>query len=187
MPIPPTFFKDIDEKMKRAEHTVARELAEVRGGRASPAMVEPITVEYYGASTPLKQLAAITAPDPRLLVIQPWDGALVPEIERAILKAGLGMTPVVDGKLVRLPIPPLTGERREELKRVAHRVAEEGRVAIRAVRRDANEAVKKLKTDKQASEDEAFKAQEQIQKATDRYIEHLNQALAAKEQELSAG
>ncbi len=180
-------FKDGEEKMKRTVVSVVRQLSELRGGRASPSLIEHVMVDYYGALTPLKQLAAITAPEPRLLVIQPWDAKAAPEIEKAIQKAGLGLTPVVDGKIVRLPIPPLTGERRVELTRVAHKLAEEGRVAVRNVRRDANEVVKKLKAEKQMSEDEAFKSQDQIQRLTDRYIEEINKVLAAKEQELSAG
>ena len=177
-------FKDSEEKMKRAVATVVREFAELRGGRATPALIEHVTVDYYGAPTPLKQVAAITAPEPNLLVIQPWDAKLVAEVEKAIQKASLGITPVVDGKLVRLPIPPLTGERRDELTKLVHKMAEEGRVSIRTVRRDANEAVKKLKTEKQISEDEAFKGQDHIQKLTDRNIEQINSLVKAKEHEL---
>jgi ribosome recycling factor len=181
-----TLSKDAEEKMKRALGTVAREFGEIRGGRASPAFVEHVTVDYYGAATPLKQLAAVTAPEPTMLVIQPWDGKIAPDIEKAIQKAGLGITPVVDGKLIRLPIPPLTGERRQELVRLAHKLAEEGRVNIRTLRRDANEAIKKLKADKQISEDESFKAQDAIQKLTDRYIEQINGLVKQKESELSS-
>ena len=177
-------YKDAEEKMKRALTTVTREFAEVRGGRATPAFVEHVTVDYYGAATPLKQVAAITAPEPRLIVIQPWDAQVTPEIEKAILKAGLGITPVVDGKLIRLPIPPLTGERRTDLVKLVHKVAEESRVNIRTLRRDANEAVKKLKADKQISEDESFKSQEQIQKLTDRYIGQIDALAKSKESEL---
>ena len=177
-------FRDGEEKMKRGLQSLTREFAEIRGGRATPALVEHVTVDYYGAPTPLKQLAAITAPEPNLLVIQPWDGKIVPEIEKAILKAEIGINPVVDGKLVRLPIPSLTGERRDELTRLAHKMAEEARVSIRTIRRDANEAIRKLKTDKQISEDDAFKGQDHIQKLTDRYIEQINTLVKAKEQEL---
>ena len=180
----PTLYKDIEDKMKRALGTVTREFSELRGGRATPAFVEHVTVDYYGTATPLKQVAAITAPEPHLLVIQPWDAKVVPEIEKAIQKAELGITPVVDGKIIRLPIPPLTGERREELTRLVHKLAEDGRVNIRTIRRDANEAVKKLKTDKSISEDEAFKAQDHVQKLTDRYIEQINTLVKSKEQEL---
>ena len=179
-------YKDAEDKMKRALATVTRELGELRGGRSSPTFVEHVTVDYYGAATPLKQVAAITAPEPRLIVIQPWDAKVVPEIEKAIQKAGLGITPVVDGKLIRLPIPPLTGERRAELVKLVHKVAEEGRVNIRTLRRDANEAVKKLKADRQISEDESFKSQEQVQKLTDRYIGQIDALVKAKEQELQS-
>ena len=179
-----TLYKDAEEKMKRIVATVTREFMEIRGGRATPALVEHVTVDYYGAPTPLRQLAAITAPEPHLLVIQPWDAKVAPEIEKAIQKASLGITPVIDGKIVRLPIPPLTGERRDELAKVVHRMAEEGRVNIRTIRRDANETVKKLKGEKKISEDESFKAQDHIQKLTDKYIEQVNALVKAKEQEL---
>ena len=181
----PNLFKEIEDKMKRAVATVTRELNELRGGRATPALVEHVTVDYYGAPTPLKQVAAITAPEPHMLVVQPWEAKLAPEIEKAIQKASIGITPIVDGKLVRLPIPPLTGDRRAELIKVVHKMAEEGRVNIRTVRRDANETVKTLKTGKQVSEDEAFKGQDHIQKLTDRYIEQINALVKAKEQELN--
>ncbi len=177
-------FKESEDKMKKALGTITREFSEIRGGRATPAFVEHVTVDYYGAATPLKQLAAVTAPEPNLLVIQPWDAKVVPDIEKAIQQAGLGINPVVDGKLVRLPIPPLTGERRNDLTKLVHKLAEEGRVNIRTLRRDANEAVKKLKNDKQISEDESFKAQEQIQKLTDRYITQVDTLAKNKEQEL---
>ena len=180
----PTLYKDAEEKMKRAVATVTREFSEIRGGRATPALVEHVTVDYYGAPTPLKQLAAITAPEPTLLVIQPWDTKVVQEIEKAIQKASLGITPVVDGKLVRLPIPSLTGERRDELTKLIHKMAEEGRVNIRTIRRDANDAVKKLKIDKQISEDEAFKAQEHVQQLTDKHIAQIDALVKTKEQAL---
>ena len=181
-----TLSKDVEDKMKKSVATVTRELAELRGGRASPSLVEHVTVDYYGAPTPIKAVAAVTSPEVNMLVIQPWDAKLVPEIEKAIQKSDLGLSPVVDGKLVRLPIPPLTGERRAELTKVVHKMAEEGRVSIRTIRRDANEAVKKLKTDKQVSEDDAFKAQDHIQKLTDRYIEQINGLVKTKEQELQS-
>jgi len=181
-----TLYKEVEEKMKRALATVTREFGELRGGRASPAFVEHVTVEYYGAATPLKQVAAITAPEPRLIVIQPWDAKVVPDIEKALQQAGLGITPVVDGRLIRLPIPPLTGERRTELVKLVHKVAEEGRVSIRTLRRDANETVKKFKTEKQISEDESFQSQEQVQKLTDRYIGQIDALVTSKEQELQS-
>ena len=177
-------FKDIEEKMKKSLATVTREFSEIRGGRATPALVEHITVEYYGTATPLKSVAAITAPEPGMLVIQPWDAKMAPDIEKAILKASLGITPIVEGKVVRLPIPSLTGDRRAELIKVIHKMAEESRVGIRTIRRDANETVKKLKTDKQISEDEQFKGQDQVQKLTDKYIGQIDGLVKSKEQEL---
>ena len=181
-----TVFKDVEDKMSHAVASVKRGLTELRGGRATPALVEHVTVDYYGAATPLKQVAAITAPEARLLVNQPWDTKLVAEIEKAIQKAGLGLTPLVDGKLVRLPIPPLTGERREELTKLVHKIAEEGRVSIRSIRRDANEAIKKLKNQNQATEDDVFTSQEQSQKLTDKYIAQIDALVKAKEQEIQS-
>jgi ribosome recycling factor len=185
MPLP-SFFKESEEKMKRHIASITHAFGEIRGGRANPALVEHLTVEYYGANTALKQLAAITAPEPRLLVVQPWDATLVPQIEKAIHASGLGITPQVDGTIIRLPLPPLSGERRQDLIRLAHQMAEEGRVHIRTVRRDANETVKQLKTQKHISEDEAFKAQEHIQQLTDRAIEQINALLKSKEHELQS-
>jgi ribosome recycling factor len=173
--------------MKKAIAAVTRELSEVRGGRANPGLVEHLVVDYYGAPTPLRQLAAITAPEPSMIMIQPWDSKAASDIEKAIQKASLGITPVVEGKVIRLPIPPLTGERRQELIKVVNRMAEEGRVNLRGLRRDANEAVKKLKAEKQVTEDEAFKTQDTVQKLTDKYIEQVNGLVKAKEQELGAG
>jgi len=183
-PLIQKLLKDAEDKMKKAVAAVTRQLAEVRGGRANPALLEHVTVSYYGSSTPLKQLAAVTAPEPRLLVVQPWDGSLVPEIEKAILQSGLGITPMVDGKILRLPVPSLSTERRTDLTKLVHKMSEEGRVTIRTVRRDGNEAVKKLKTDKQISEDDAFKAQADIQKLTDKHIAEIDALLKAKEHEL---
>ncbi len=177
-------FKDVEEKMKKAFGTVSREFSEIRGGRATPAFVEHITVDYYGAATPLKQLASVTAPEPHLLLIQPWDATVIHEIEKAIQAAGLGINPVVEGKLVRLPIPPLSGERRNDLTKLIHKLAEEGRVNIRTLRCDGNESVKKMKNDKQVTEDEVFTGQDFIQKLTDKYIAQVDSLAKSKEQEL---
>ncbi len=179
-------YRDIEDKMKKAIGAVTHEFAEIRGGRATPALVENVHVEAYGGSSPLKQLAAITAPEPRLLVIQPWDASIVPDVERAIQKAAIGLTPAVDGKVVRLPVPPLTGDRRQELVRLVHKLAEEGRVSVRSLRRDANEAVKKLKASNQATEDDVFKSQEFVQKLTDKYVAQIDALVKQKEQELSS-
>jgi len=180
----PQLLKDEEEKMKKTLAAATRQFNEVRGGRANPMLIEHLTVAYYGTPTPLKQLAAITAPEPRMLVVQPWDGALAQEIEKAILQSGLGITPQVDGKIIRLPVPPLTMERRTELTKLIHKMAEEARVTVRNIRRDANELLKKLKGDKQISEDDAFKGQNDVQKLTDRYVAQIDQLLKSKEQEL---
>ena len=177
-------LRDVEDKMKKAVGVVSRQFTEVRGGRANPALLDQLTVTYYGTSTPLKQLAAVTAPEPRMLVIQPWDANMLQDIEKAVLQSGLGITPVKDSKILRLPLPALTLERRNELVKLLHKMAEEGRVTIRTVRRDANESMKKLKTDKLISEDDSFKAQEQVQKLTDKYIAEIDALLKAKEQEL---
>ena len=178
--------KDVDDKMKKALATVTRELSEIRGGRASPGMVEHITVEYYGTATPIKAVAAVTSPAANMLVIQPWDSKILPDIEKAIQKAGLGITPIVDGKLIRLPIPALTGDRRNDLIKLVHKIAEEGRVSMRTVRRDANDTIKKLKAGNQATEDDVFKSEADIQKLTDRFIEQINGLVKQKESELSS-
>ncbi len=177
-------LKEAEDKMKKSFEAATRQFGEVRGGRANPALVEHLTVPYYGTSTPLKQLAAITAPEPRLLVVQAWDANVIPEIEKAILQSNLGISPQVDGKIIRLPIPPLTIERRQQLTKLLHQMAEEGRIAVRTIRRDANEVVKKLKGEKQISEDDAFKAQNDIQKLTDHVIAQIDSLLKAKEHDL---
>ncbi len=182
----PQLLKDAEEKMKKAMAVVTRQLGEVRGGRASPSLVEHITVAYYGTPTPLKQLAAVTAPEPRLLVVQPWDASLVQEIEKAILQSGLGISPAIDGKMLRLPIPALTTERRADLTKLVHKMAEEGRVAVRTVRRDTNETLKQLKGEKKITEDDVFDSQADVQKLTDKYIAQIDALLKAKEHELTS-
>ncbi|MBI4356193.1 MAG: ribosome recycling factor [Candidatus Omnitrophica bacterium] len=181
-----TILHDAEDKMKKAAGNVSRAFNELRGGRASTSLVESVKVDYYGTPTPIKQLATLSTPEPRLLVIQPWDANLVSAVVQAIQKSDLGVTPQADGKLVRVPVPALTKERRDELDHLARKMAEDGRIAIRTVRRDANEAVKKLEKDKLASRDEAFKAQERVQKLTDQHIHSIDEHLQAKEQELLA-
>ena len=181
-----TLYKDLEDKMKRGLQTVTREFSEIRGGRATPAMLDHITVDYYGAPTPIKGLASVTSGGASMLVIQPWDAKAVPEIEKAIQKAELGITPIVDGKVIRLPIPSLTGDRRAELVKLIHKLAEEGRVNIRTLRRDANENVKKLKSENALTEDDVREAQDHIQKLTDRYIEQITGLVKTKETELQS-
>jgi ribosome recycling factor len=172
------------ERMEKAVAALRRELAAIRAGRAAPALLDKITVDYYGSGMPLNQLANISAPEPRLLVIQPWDKKSVSEIERAILKSDLGLTPNSDGTVIRLSIPQLTEERRRELVKVVRKKAEEARVAIRNVRRDINEEIKKSEKNGDITEDELHKTQDDIQKMTDKYIEDAEKVLAAKEREI---
>lgn len=176
--------KHTEESMRHAEEALGHDLAAIRTGRASPALLDRIRVDYYGTPTPLPQVAAITTPEPRLMVIQPWDKSIVGPIEKAILKSDLGLTPVSDGKVIRLPIPPLTEDRRKELVKMIHRRVEEGRVAIRNCRRDAIDEFKKLERDKKISEDEARRGQERVQKATDVAIAEMDRSGQRKEQEV---
>ncbi|MBM3252882.1 MAG: ribosome recycling factor [Candidatus Omnitrophica bacterium] len=175
---------ETEEKMKKTIEATIREFGAVRTGRASPSLVEGIHVEYYGTPTPLKQLATISTPDARLLVIQPWDISILSEVEKAILKSELGITPMNDGKLIRISIPQLSKERREELVKLVRKMAEDSRISIRTIRRDANEHVKKLQKDSKITEDDSFKTQEDIQKLTDRYVEKIEQILKDKEKEI---
>ena len=172
------------EKMEKAIQVLKRDLASMRAGRATPALLEKVTVSYYGSEMPVNQLASISAPEPRLLVVQPWDKSALPEIERAILKSELGLTPTNDGNVIRIAIPALTEERRAELVKVVKKSGEESKVAIRNVRRDANEEIKKLGKNGEISEDDVRRGQDEIQKLTDRYIREVDEVIAAKEKEI---
>lgn len=179
----------LDALKKEMEQTIdamRKEIAKMRTGRASTALIEGVMVDYYGARTPLQQLAALSAPEPRLLVIQPYDRGVMQAIEKGIMQSDLGLTPVNDGKVIRVPIPELTEERRKELVRHVRKVAEEYRVSLRNHRRDANERLKKMQKDKQLPEDEARTTQDRVQKMTDEYIDKLDKLLKAKEDELMA-
>jgi ribosome recycling factor len=165
------------------EHTL-RELAVIRTGRASLSILDGITVEYYGTPTPLNQVATLTIPDPTLIVAQPWDVSLIPKIEKAIRASDLGLNPANDGKVVRIPIPPLTEERRKQLARKVHEIAEHGRTAIRLERRDANEALKKLLKEKKISEDDEKRGLDQVQKQTDLHIRQVDELAKHKEDEI---
>lgn len=170
--------------MKKAVEATVRDFAGVRTGRASAALLQGITVECYGSSSPLQQVATVAIPETRLITIQPWDQSLVPAIEKAILKSDLGITPSSDGRMLRIAIPPLTEQRRKELVRVVRRMSEDGRIAIRNVRRDANEKLKALEKQKQISEDVLKKSVESVQKLTDKYIKEIDVALTNKEKEI---
>jgi ribosome recycling factor len=156
----------------------------LRTGRASVSLVDGIRVEYYGTATQLSQLATLTIPDPRTIMIQPWDQSVIGEVEKAILKSELGLTPMNDGKVIRIGIPPLTQERRKDLVKVIKKKAEETKVAMRNIRRDANEMLKDLRKEKTISEDEQFKGQEETQKITDDFIKKVDGAFVAKEKEI---
>jgi ribosome recycling factor len=173
-----------ERDMRKSVETVAREFGGVRTGRASTALLEPIRVEYYGTPTPLSQVATVATPETRLITVQPWDPSLVPAIEKAILKSGLGVTPTSDGKVIRIAIPPLTEERRKELVKVVRKLAEDGRVAVRNLRRDANDRLKALEKDKKLSADDLRKGLEQVQDLTNRIIKEIDDLLAKKEKEI---
>ena len=172
--------KDFDVALEAAK----TEAASIRTGRANPSLVEDIQVDYMGARSRIKELASISAPEPRLIVIQPWDSAVVPLIEKAIRESKLGISPVVDGKIIRLPIPELSEERRKELGKLVKKMSEDGRVAIRHVRRDSLEDAKKLQKDSKIIEDDLAHAEKEIQKLTDQYIGEIDKQLAAKEKDI---
>lgn len=173
-----------DVLMKKAVESVSREFGEVRTGRAHPGLVEEIHVDYYGTSTPIKQIAAVNSPDPSCLVIQPWDPSALAEIEKTILASNLGITPNNDGKVIRLVVPMLSEERRKEMAKVVKDMAEKGRVSLRTIRREANDKIAKLKKDSVITEDDSFKGQEEIQKLTDKHIKEVDAQLDKKSKEL---
>ncbi|PTX58612.1 ribosome recycling factor [Melghirimyces profundicolus] len=176
--------QDAQKRMEKAIQALKRDLATLRAGRATPSLLDKVTVEYYGSEMPLNQVANISAPEPRLLVIQPWDKSTLGDIERAILKSELGLTPNNDGNVIRISIPALTEDRRAELVKVVKKTGEESKVAIRNIRRDANDEVKKLEKNGDLSEDEARRGQEEIQKMTDRFIKETDRHVEAKESEI---
>ena len=175
-----------EDRMKKSIHALQDEFKTLRGSRASQALFEKIRVDYYGNKVPLNQVATLSIPEARLVIIQPWDRSVLSEIEKAIQKSELAVNPNNDGKVIRIAIPPLTEERRKELVKVAKNTAEQSRVSVRNVRRDANEEIKKAKNDSELSEDEAKKAGDEIQKLTDRFVAEIDKALAAKEADLMA-
>ena len=173
-----------EEKMKKALDSMMREFSEIRTGRANPGLVEGLHIDYYGTPTLLKQLDSISAPDAHLIVIQPWDVTAIVEIEKAIMKSNLGINPSNDGKLIRLSIPPLSKERRQELVKVVHKMTEEGRVSLRTIRREAKEALEKLEKDKVIPEDDKFRGIDELQKLVDKYIAKVDETLKSKEKEV---
>lgn len=177
-------YADAQDRMQKALENLEQEYRRLRTGRASVSLVDGIRVEYYGTPTPLSQLATLTVPEPRTIMIQPWDQSVIGEVEKAILKSELGLTPNNDGKIIRIGIPPLTQERRKELVKVIKKKAEEAKVAMRNIRRDANEMLKDLRKEKTISEDEQFKGQDETQKITDEFIKKVDAVYAAKEKEI---
>lgn len=181
--MPQSIKKDAEERMDKAIGALKRDLTSLRAGRATPALLDRVQVEYYGAMTPVNQLANINTPDSRTLMIQPWDKSSLASIEKAIMKSDLGLTPSNDGSMIRLAIPALTEERRAELVKLTRKLGEESKVAIRNIRRDANDDIKKLeKSD--ISEDESRRYQDDIQKTTDKFIAEVDKVLVAKEKEI---
>ncbi|MBN2120447.1 MAG: ribosome recycling factor [Candidatus Omnitrophica bacterium] len=177
-------FKSTEENMKKAQEATEREFAELKTGRANPKMVEGIHVNYYGTPTLLKEIASISIPEARLIVIHPWDPSVISDIEKAILQSNLGITPSNDGKIIRLSVPALSTERRTELVKIVRKIAEEGKVSIRTVRKEVNEKAKELEKAKKISEDDRFRAQDEIQKITDKYTKQMDALLQDKEKEL---
>ncbi len=177
-------MKDAESRMKKAVEIYQYELQGIRTGRASPLLVERLEVDYYGTMTPLNQIAAITVPEPHLISIKPWDVSAIKAIEKAILKSGLGLTPNNDGKIIRLVVPPLTEERRRELVKLVHSKTEEAKVAIRNVRRDAIEDLRKMEKNGDITEDDLKDGKEEVQKLTDKYIEEIEKLEKQKEDEI---
>jgi len=177
-------MKDVKVRMDKNLETLNHELAKLRTSRATPALVDTIKVEYYGSTVPLKQIASITTPEPRMLLIQPWDVNAVADIEKAILKSELGITPNSDGKVIRIILPALTEERRQNLVKLVKKISEEFKIAVRNIRRDANEEIRVLEKESKITEDERYKAQEDIQKLTDEHIKKIDEIIVVKEKEI---
>ena len=177
-------FQDCRERMDKAIQTLSKDFSKLRTGRASTTLVEDVQVDYYQMPTPLNQLASISIPDSRTILIQPWDKSSIGNVEKAIMKSELGLNPINDGKTIRINIPPLTEERRKELAKVAKKYTEDTKVAIRNIRREANDALKKRKNGKEISEDDMYSGQEEIQKITDDYVNKAEKAREEKEKEI---
>ncbi|MBD5558430.1 MAG: ribosome recycling factor [Desulfovibrio sp.] len=179
-----TTLLDAEERMEKALASLERDFAKLRTGRASTALVDGIKADYYGTPTPISQMASVAVPDSRTLTIQPWDKGGMAAVEKAILKSDLGLTPVNDGKIIRISIPPLTEERRKELVKVARKYSEETKVAVRNVRRDANDSLKRAEKEKEITEDALKRATDEVQKLTDRFVAEVDNRCQAKEKEI---
>ena len=179
-------LNETKRKMDKVLEAMARDLSRVRTGRASVVLLEGIKVDCYGTTMPISQVASLAAPEPRLLTVQPWDPSVLGDLEKAILKSDLGLTPMNDGKIIRLPIPALTTERRKDLVKMVKKMEEEAKVALRNIRREANEDLKEMKKDKLLAEDEAHRGQEEVQKITDEWTKKLEAQAVEKEKEIMA-
>lgn len=177
-------YEETRDRMGKSIAALNNELKRVRTGRASLSLLDGIRVDYYGTLTPLNQMSSLSVPESRLITIQPWDVSVIKEIEKAILKSDLGLTPSNDGKIIRISIPPLTEDRRKDLVKIVNKMLEEHKVAVRNIRRDSNELLKSLKKDGDISEDEAFKAQDGVQKITDEHIAQIDEIGKEKEKEI---
>lgn len=177
-------YQDARESMGKTINALNNELSRVRTGRANLSLLDGIRVDYYGTPTPVNQMASLSVPESRLITIQPWDVSVIKDIEKALLKSDLGLTPSNDGKIIRLAIPPLTEERRKQLAKSVHKICEDHKIAIRNIRRDANELLKSLKKDGEIAEDEAFKGQDQVQKITDEFVKQIDDIFKEKEKEI---
>ncbi len=177
-------YQETRDRMGKTITALENELKRIRTGRASASLMDGIKLDYYGTLTPLNQMSTVAVPESRLITIQPWDASMIKEIEKAILKSDLGLTPSNDGKLIRIAIPPLSEERRKELVKLVNKSCEEHKVAIRNIRRDSNELIKGFKKDGDVSEDDAFKAQDQIKKITDEFVKKVDEVYKAKEKEI---
>lgn len=177
-------LSELSEKMTNSQEALKKEFGRIRTGRASTALLDGIKVECYDSLMPLEQVASISVPESRLMTVKPWDQSIIGNIEKSILKSELGLTPMNDGKVIRIPIPPLTEERRKELAKLARKMAEESKIAIRNQRRDANELFKDLKNEKEISEDELYRCQDEVQKITDEFIKGIDTITTEKEKEI---
>ena len=179
-----SIYEETREDMGKAIGSLKNDLKRIRTGRASLSLLDNIRVDYYGVLTPLNQMASLSIPESRLITIQPWDVSVIKDIEKAILKSDLGLTPSNDGKLIRISIPPLTEDRRKELIKVVNKLSEDHKIGIRNIRRDSKDLIKELKKDGEVSEDDAFKAQDNLQKITDEYISSVDKIFSEKEKEI---
>lgn len=181
---PEDVLSDVDYRMDRTLEAFRRDLGQLRTGRATPSLIENLAVDYYGSATPLKQIASISAPDARAILVQPWDKAALREIEKSLQRSEMGFNPSNDGAVITVPIPPLTNQRRQEMVKLLRRKAEEGKVSVRNVRRDGLETLRRLERDKAISQDQNRRAQEQLQKVTDGHTKQIDETASAKEAEI---